>query len=156
MTRERKLRLRAGGKHRQLRHLAAGLRLLAVNRPGQIRDTDHARRGLLGDVVHAEQLGDLDPGADLFAALADRRVARVLVVVDEPARQAPQAASRLDGTPAEQNTTTNLDDDRGHHLGVVPQHEVVVGTGLEGAALDDAGHELRSTFDAVVGHRTQQ
>ena len=105
-------------------------------------------------MIHAEKSGDLDRCGDLLAAFTDRGVARVLVVVDEPAGQAPEAQAWLDRPTAKQHTAVDLDDHRGDHLRVVPQDEVVVRAGLERAALDDSRLEDGAAFDAeVVGHR---
>jgi len=103
-------------------------------------------------VVGAEQGCDLDRGTDLFEALTSRCGRRILVVVDKAARQAPLAVARLDGAPAEHHTAVVLDDHRGGDLRVAPEDEVVVGTGLELAALDDPHDQGRAAVDAEVGH----
>jgi hypothetical protein len=54
-----------------------------------ICDPDHARRGPLGDVIDADQSGEIDAGVDLLHALARRGARGILVVVDEPAGQTP-------------------------------------------------------------------
>jgi len=106
-------------------------------------------------VVDAQQLQQLDARADLLQALADRRPCRVLVVVDEAAGQAPLAVARLDRSPAEDDSTLRLDHDGGGDLRVSPEHEVVVGTRLELAALDDAQDERPPAPEAEMRHRSR-
>jgi hypothetical protein len=104
-------------------------------------------------VIHADQTGDVDRCVDLLHALARRRAGRSLVVIDEPTRQAPQTVAGLDGTPSEQDTTVDLDHDRGRYLRVVPQNEVVARAGFDIATFDDPRHELSPAVDAEVAHR---
>jgi hypothetical protein len=101
-------------------------------------------------VVQAEQLRQLDVHAYLLHALAYRGILRILVVVDKPAREAPQAVARLNGAPADDDAPSMLDDHRGRDLGVLPQHEVVVGTCLQIAAFDHPRDERRAALDAVM------
>jgi hypothetical protein len=155
MAREREVRYRVERKHFELRHLGTGLELLAVDEAAAVPEPDHARGVRLGDVVDADQTGDVHGGADLLTAFAHSRVERALVVIDEPARQAPQPAAGLDPAPPEQDSSRSLHDDSGHHLRVVPEDEVVVGARLVHPALDLARHELRSAVDAEVGHAHQ-
>lgn len=156
MARERQLRKSVRPKRVELEHLDARPWALVVPRTGTIGDTDHARRPAFGDVIHAEQARYLDLGSDLLAALTPGRVRRVLVVVHKASGQAPEPLAWLDRAAAEQHTVSHLDDDRRDHLGVVPEDEVIVGAGLEDAALDDTRRELRAAVDAVVAHRPKQ
>jgi len=83
MAWERKRRQRIDPKDSHLQHLRSCLQLRAINEACAIRDADHARRVRLGDVVDADQRGQLDGGADLLQTFAPRCIGRVLVVVDE-------------------------------------------------------------------------
>jgi hypothetical protein len=80
---ERRHRVEREGSH--LQHLRPRVQVLAGCEPGSIGDANHARRVLLGDVIHAEKTGELDARAQLLEAFAHRRVGRMLVVVDETA-----------------------------------------------------------------------
>ena len=104
-------------------------------------------------MVHAQELDELDLGANLLPALSHRGHGWVLVVVHEAPGKAPQAAARLDRPPAEDNATVGLDDHRGRDLRVAPQDEVVVRACLQLPAFDDPGHERRAALDAEVSHR---
>jgi len=103
-------------------------------------------------VIDADEACHLDTGANLFEAFTSRRVPGILVVVDKAARQAPQAAARLDRPASQENSAVDLDHHRRCDLRVVPQHEVVVGARLDLAAFDHARHELGSAIDAVAAH----
>src|ERR1700704_13372 len=52
---------------------------------------------------HAERRAELDAGAGFLERLAQRRLARGLVVLHEAGGQGPVAVARLDGAPAEEN-----------------------------------------------------
>jgi hypothetical protein len=104
-------------------------------------------------VKDADEPGLLDLCADLLPALARRRLPWALVIVDETTWKAPQPETGLDGAPAEQDPAIDLDHDCRGDLRVVPKDEVIVGTGLELATLDDTRHQLGAAFDAVVTHR---
>jgi hypothetical protein len=104
-------------------------------------------------VVHAEKAGELDAGVDLLAAFAYRCARRVFVVVDESTGEAPQAVAGLDAPPAQHDSAVALDDDRGRHLRITPQDEIVVGACLDLVALDDLDDERRAAIDAEVHHR---
>jgi len=150
VTRKRERRQLVRSENAELEHLGAGLDLFAVDDAAAKRDPDDRRCRRLGDVVKAKQFRQLDVRADLLHALTNRGIFRILVVVHKPARQAPQAVGRLDGTPADDDAPTMLDDDRGGDLGVSPQHEVVVGASFELAAFDHPRGQGRTAFDAVV------
>jgi hypothetical protein len=104
-------------------------------------------------VVNAEQRRELHLRVDLLAAFAHRGVGGVLVVVDKPARKAPQPITRLDGAPSEHHAAVQLYDYRSHDLGVAPQDEVVVGTCLDFLTVDRSDDQRRAAVDAVVAHR---
>jgi len=152
VARECERRQRVEREHRDLEHLRSGRGPAASYKPGLIGDSDHAGSSALGDVIDPDEACHLDPCADLFEAFTSRRVPRVLIVVDESARKAPQAEARFDRPAAKEYPSVDLDHHRGRYLGVVPQNEVVVGTGLDLAAFDHARHELGAAIDAVVGH----
>jgi len=105
-------------------------------------------------VKDTEEARQLDLGADLLAALTHRRGRRVLVMVDETAGQAPQPVARLDRSTSDDDSLFTLDDRGSDHFRVAPQHEVVVGTGLELAAIDDPYGKRRPAIDAEMrrGH----
>jgi len=103
-------------------------------------------------VVHAEQLGDLDRGADLFAALAQRGGGRIFVLVDKAAGETPEPVARLDRAPAQHDPAVRFDHYRRRDLGVAPEHEAVGGAGLELAAFDQRGDERGAAVDAEVTH----
>ena len=98
----------------------------------------------------ADETGLLDVRTDLLPALARRRLPWVFVIVDESAGEAPHPKTWLDRTPAEQDPAVDLDHHGSGDLRVVPQDEVVIGTGFKLAALDDARHQLGAAFDAEV------
>ena len=152
MARKRKRGQRVESEHPDLEHLGAGSRPAAGGKPGRVCDSDHARSRALGDVINADESCLLDVRRDFFKAFASRRIPRILVVVDESARQAPQAAARLDSTAPQQYSAIDLDHDRRRDFGIVPQHKVVVGTGLDFAAFDHSRHKLGAAVDAVVAH----
>jgi hypothetical protein len=141
MAWKREWRQRVQRENPDLQHLRAGPELSAVREPCLISDPDHAVRVPFGDVIHADQRGQLDGRADLLHALAHRRVGRMLVIVDEATRQAPQPVTGLDRATAEDHTSVHLDDDGRRHLGVTPEDEVVVGACLVLAAFDDPSLE---------------
>src|SRR5215472_3159209 len=137
-----------------LQHLAAGRRDLAVLEAAPVADPHHARSAAPADVIDAEQLGDLDLGADLLAALPDGCQRRVLVVVDIAARQAPEPIPRLDPPPADDDLAGGiLDHHQRDHLGVVPEHEAAGLASLQVAALHDPGLQGAPAVNAVVRHR---
>jgi hypothetical protein len=85
MARKRQGRKCVEWKHSDLEHLGAGPWSRTVGETSPVGDPDHARRVGLGDVIDANERCQLDGGADLLHAFANRRIGRVLVVVDEPA-----------------------------------------------------------------------
>jgi len=153
VTRKRDLRQGVRPEDRNLEHLGAGADRLAVPQPPSIGDADDRRRHSLCDVIRAEQLEELHGRADLLATFPHRRRRRVFVVVHESARQAPQAVARLDRAPAKDDSAFGFDHHRRRHLGVAPEHEVVVGTGLDLATFDDLDDQLRAAVDAEVTHQ---
>jgi hypothetical protein len=104
-----KLRERVGSEDAHLEHLRAGFWADAVEQPAAVRNADHARRAGLGDVVHADQPSQFDRCLDLLQALARRGGSRVLVVIHESTRQAPQAVARLDRAAAQDNPAVGFD-----------------------------------------------
>jgi hypothetical protein len=64
-------------------------------------------------VVDAYQADQVDGGTDFFGAFACSRVPRIFVIVDEPTRQAPEAAARFDRSTSQQDSTVNHDHDGG-------------------------------------------
>jgi len=148
---ERKRWQRIEPEHPDLEHLWARSRPAAGRKPGLVGDPDHAGSVPLGDVIDADEPRHLDAGANFFEAFTSRRVPGILIVVDEAARQAPQAAARLDRPASQENSALDLDHHRRRDLGIVPKHEVVVGACLDLAAFDHARHELGAAVDAVVG-----
>lgn len=135
-----------------LQHLRTGGQASAVRKSPAIRDADHARRAGLGDVVHPEQLGQLNLRADLLEALTRGGVRRIFVIVDETAGQTPEAVARLDRPPPEDDSAFHLHDHCGRHLRVTPQYEAVVGARLELPTVDHARHQLGAAIDAEVTH----
>jgi hypothetical protein len=103
-------------------------------------------------VVDPEKPDQLDRRTDLFPAFARRRPPWVLVIVDESSGQAPPAQAGLDRATTQHHAAVDLDHHRGRDLGVVPEDEVVLGTGLDVPTLDDAGHELGPAVQAVMAH----
>ncbi len=101
-------------------------------------------------MIHADEACLLDVNGNFFEAFTGGRIPGILVVVDESAGQAPQASARFDSSAAQQNSAFDLDHHRRGDFGVVPQDEVVIGTGLDFAAFDSARHELGAAVDAVV------
>jgi len=83
LARKCQRRQRLHRKDPDLQHLGASTELSAVDEPRPIGDPDDAVRVPLGDVIHADQRGQLDGGADLLNALAHRRVGGMLVIVDK-------------------------------------------------------------------------
>jgi hypothetical protein len=150
MTRKRERRQGVEPEHADLEHLRSGADRLPARQRAAVRDADNGRNGGLGDVVHAQQLGQLDAGPDLLAALPDRSAGGILIVIDEAAGQAPVAVTGLDRSPAEDDPAIGFDHHGGRHLGVAPEDEVVVRACLELAAFDDAEDERRPALDAVV------
>jgi hypothetical protein len=67
----------------QLEHLLAGFGCLAIREAAVVGDADHAGRASFGDVIHADEAGELNAGAYLLATLPPGRIVRALVVVDE-------------------------------------------------------------------------
>jgi hypothetical protein len=104
-------------------------------------------------VIDAEQPGDLDLGVDLLHAFAHRGSGGVLVVVDEPAGQAPQAIAGLDASPAEHYAAAVLDHHGGRNLRVVPQDIRIVRANLELSAFDCLHDQRRAALDAEMAHR---
>jgi hypothetical protein len=152
VARKRERRQRVQREDLQLEHLVPRLSPLAVFEPRPVANPNHARGIRLRDVIDADQARDLDAGADLLSAFALGGIERALIVVDEPARQAPQTEAGLDPPAAKQNAARRLHDHRGHDLRVMPQDEVVVRTGFVHTALDLARHEHGAAVDAEVGH----
>jgi hypothetical protein len=155
VTRKRDLRQRVKPEDADLEHLGSSADRRSSGQAPAIGDA-HDRGGCrLRHVIDAQQLQQLDAGADLLQALADRCHCRVLVVVDEAAGQAPLAVARLDRSPAEDDATLRLDHHGGGDLRVSPEHEVVVGTRLELATFDDPRDERPSAPEAEVRHRSR-
>jgi len=155
VTRKRDLRQRVEPEDADLEHLGSSADRRSSGQAPAIGDA-HDRGGRhLRHVVNAQQLQQLHVRADLLQALADRCPRRVLVVVDEAAGQAPLAVARLDRSPAEDDATLRLDHDGGGDLWVSPEHEVVVGTRLDLAALDDPQDERPPAPEAEMRHRTR-
>jgi hypothetical protein len=139
-------------EHADLQHLSAGRNSRTSGEAPAVGDADHARRPGLGDVINAKQPGQLDLGADLFEALPNRGIGRILVVVDETAWQAPQAIARLD-RPASQNyTAVDLHDNSCRDLGVTPQNEAVVRACFHLTTVYDTRHQRGAAVDAKVSH----
>jgi hypothetical protein len=152
MTRKRNRRQRVGPEDSDLEHLRSGADRFAVGDAAAIGDADDAGRGRLGDVVDAEQLGELDLRVDLLPALSNRGGGGGLVIVDEPARKAPLAITGLDGAPAEDDSAVFLDDHRRGDLRVAPQHEPIVRAYLELTSLDGLHDQRHAAVDAEVTH----
>jgi len=76
-------------EHADLEHLGPCRRTGAGAQPAAVGDADHARCVGLGDVIDADQTGQLDRRADLLETLAHRRSRWILIVVDESPGQAP-------------------------------------------------------------------
>jgi hypothetical protein len=150
MAGECKRRQRVESEDLDLEHLQAWSGPVAVRKPRLIGDPDHAGSRSLGDVVDPDEARHLHPRTDLFQAFASRRIPRILIVIDESTGQAPLAETRLDRAASQENSAVDLDHHCGRHLGVVPKHEIVVGTALDLPAFDHARHELGATVDAVV------
>jgi len=72
MAWERERRKCVDWKHTDLEHLSAGHRGRTFGETSAVGDPDHARRIRFGDVIHADQGRQLDSGADLLHALANR------------------------------------------------------------------------------------
>jgi hypothetical protein len=140
-------------EHADLQHLRAGRNARTSGEAPAIGDADHARRPGLGDVIYAEQSGQLDLGADLFEAFPNRGVGRILVVVDETAWQAPQAIARLDRPASQDDTTIDLHDHSCRDLGVTPQNEAVVWACFQLTTIDDTRHQRGAAVDAKVSHQ---
>src|ERR1700694_5395621 len=70
-------------KDPDLQHLRTRFELGAAGEARSIGDPDHAVRVPFGDVINADQRGQLNGCADLLHALTRRRGAGILVVVDE-------------------------------------------------------------------------
>jgi hypothetical protein len=153
MTRKRNRRQPVGPEDSDLEHLRSGADRFAAGDAAAIRDADDARRGRLGDVVDAEQLGELDLRVYLLAALANRGARWGFVIVDETAWKAPLPITRLDGAPAENDSVVFLDDHRRGDLRVAPQHEPIVRANLELASFDGLRPQRRAAVDAEVTHR---
>jgi hypothetical protein len=103
-------------------------------------------------VVDPDQPGHLHRSADLLHAFARRRLPWVLVIVDESARKAPQAAARFNGAATQHDATVDLDYHCCRDLGVMPEDEVVLRTCLDLSPLDDTDRELGAAEHAVVTH----
>jgi hypothetical protein len=125
---------------RNLEHLHARRRDGPVDEPAFVRDSHHARRVGLGDVIDADQPGELDRHAYLLAALPDRRHRWILVVVDETAGQAPETVAGLDRPATQDDSALGFHDHRGRNLRVMPQGESVAWAGLHLATFDDSRH----------------
>jgi hypothetical protein len=152
VTRKRDRRQRVESEDANFQHLVSRRDLLTDRKAASVGDHDDARRSALRAVIHIQHRLDLDRCPDLFAALANHGFGRAFVVVDEAARQTPQAVPGLDRTPAEDDATAGFDHDRGGDLGVAPQHEVVVRTRFELATFEDPDHEGRPATNAEVAH----
>jgi hypothetical protein len=150
---ERERGQRVGREHPHLQHLRSRARPAAVGELRLVGDTDHAGRASLGDVIDADEPGQLDGRADLLHAFARSRLPRALVIVYESARKAPEAEARLDRAATQQDAAVDLDHHRRRDLGVVPEHEVVLGTGFDIPPLDDACHKPSPALQAVVPHQ---
>jgi len=104
-------------------------------------------------VIRADQLSELDPSPDFLETLTSRGRRRVLVVVDESARQTPQAATRLDRTTPEHDAASGFHHHGRGHLRIVPQDKRVVWADLVLATFDELRDERRTAIDAeVTGH----
>src|SRR5437667_4179090 len=112
MAGESQLRQRVVRKGAYVEHLGPRADRLAVEKTPRVGDSHHAGRGRFGDVVYAEQPGDLNRGADLLATLTHGGGDRVLVLVDEAARKAPQPVAGLDRAPAQDDAAGCFDHDR--------------------------------------------
>jgi hypothetical protein len=148
---ERRKRIKP--EHADLQHLRAGHNALTSGEASAVGDADHARRPGLGDVKNAEQPGQLDLGADLFEAFPNRGIGRILVVVDEPPWQTPQAIARLDRPAPEDDTTIDLHDNSCRDLGVTPQNEAVVWACFQLTTIYDTRHQRGAAVDAKVSHQ---
>jgi hypothetical protein len=104
-------------------------------------------------VIDAQELAQLNPGADLLEALAHGRVGGVLVVVDEAAGQTPVTVAGLDGPPAEDYAPLGVDDDGGCNLRVAPQDEVIVLACLDLVAFYDPRRKRPTAFQAKMTQR---
>jgi hypothetical protein len=152
VTRKRNRRQRVGPEDRDLEHLGPGADRLAFDDSALVADADDAGGRRLGDVVHAQESGELDLGVDLLAALAHRRAGGVLVVVDEAAGQAPLPQGRLDGAPPEHDAAVVLHHHRRRDLRISPENEAVAGANLELATLDELRLQRSPAVDAEMTH----
>jgi hypothetical protein len=143
-------RQRVERKNADLEHLWTCGRSYAIDDPGAISDADHAGRRRLWDVINAKQSSQLDRSADLLHAFTDRGHARILVGVDEAARQTPQAITGLNRSAADHHSAVRLDHDCCRDFGVMPEDEAVIRASLDLAAFDDSGHEGCAAVDAEV------
>src|SRR5215472_3454840 len=79
----------------------------------------------------------------------------MLVVVDVPPGQAPEAVARLDRpATAHDMPLVGLDHDQGHYLGVAPEHVPAPGATFHVAALERSWLKGGAAVHAVVPHRT--
>jgi hypothetical protein len=85
MARKRQRGQRVQRENPDLQHLRTCLELRAVGELCSISNPDHAVRVLFGNVIHADQRGQLDGRAYLLEALAHRRAGGIFVIVDEAA-----------------------------------------------------------------------
>lgn len=104
----------------------------------QARPVKEANDALVGltDMQHREQLDGFDLDADLLAAFADHRLLRMLVPIDEAARQSPQPATGVDVAAHQQDSTGVFDDGRGDDFGITKEDVVAAGTDAELLATD--------------------
>jgi hypothetical protein len=137
-------------KDADFEHLRPGADARAIDQPSAVGDPDDAVRGRFGDVVHAQQTGELNAGVDLLRAFADRGVGGMLVVVDKASRQAPQTITRLDGAAAEHDPALDLNHDRRHHFRVAPKNVAVNRADFEVATFDCLDGERRPAVDAEM------
>src|SRR5579864_2138297 len=85
----------------------------------------------LQDVQDGHQLEWLDIDPDFFATLADHRLLRVLIPIDKPSGEAPEAAAGIDITLDQQDATAVLDDGCGNDLRVTEKDPVTRRAGAE-------------------------
>jgi hypothetical protein len=103
-------------------------------------------------VIHADQPGELDRHADLLKALPHSRDRGILVIVDKPTGQAPEAIAGLDRPAPQDDSALGYDDHRGRHLWVVPQDEAVIRAGLDLTTFDHTRCERAAAVDAEMPH----
>jgi hypothetical protein len=137
-------------KDADFEHLRPGADARAIDQPPTISDPDDAARGCFGDVVHAQQTGELNCGVDFLGTFADCGAGRMLVIVDEASGQAPQTVTRLDGPPAEHDPALDLNHDRRRDFRVAPKNVAVNRANFEVATFDRPDGERRPAVDAEM------